>query len=141
MIKIFITLQSLQFISCQLGRWYHSAQELRPRRQIVLGVSSFFLKLKCSCCTILYKLQVHNIVIHSFKKLYSIYSYQKVLAIFSMLYNISLYLILYITVCTSENPTNALPLVTTGFFSISVSLLLLCRLFRNLLHFLDSTYK
>ena len=33
------------------------------------------------------------------------------------------------------------PWVTTNLFSISVSLLLLCRLFRNLLHFLDSTYK
>ena len=27
----------------------------------------FFLKLKCSCCILLLKLQVYNIVIHNFK--------------------------------------------------------------------------
>ena len=46
--------------------------------------------LKYSWCTVLRKLQVYNIVIHGFWRLYSIYSYYKVLAIFPVLYNMSL---------------------------------------------------
>ena len=47
-------------------------------------------------------LQVYNIMIHHFQKLYSICSYYKIMAIFPGLYNISCALfILYIVVCAS----------------------------------------
>ena len=66
-----------------------------------IGGDVFFFSLKYSCCTILYKLQLDNIVIHNFLKLYSVYSYYKILAIFPIVYNISLHIISYIIVCTS----------------------------------------
>ena len=46
--------------------------------------------LMYSCCMVLYKLQVYNIVIHNIQRLYSIYSYYKILVILPVLYNISL---------------------------------------------------
>ena len=56
---------------------------------IIISFVKLFL-LKYSCCTILYKLQVYNIVIYNFERLYFIYSCNKILAIFTLLYNISL---------------------------------------------------
>ena len=49
----------------------------------------YLLKLK-KYCSLWYMFQVYNIVIHNFKRLYSIYSYYKILTIFPVLYNISL---------------------------------------------------
>ena len=43
-----------------------------------------------------YYVQVYNIVIHYFERLYAIYSYHKILAFFPVLYNISLYFIYFI---------------------------------------------
>ena len=62
-----------------------------PLSHRVFPILPFLKKflLKYGWCALLYKLQVYNIVIHNFLRLYSIYSY-KILAIFPMLYNISL---------------------------------------------------
>ena len=64
-----------------------------------------------------------------------------------MLYHISLFLVLYLLVCTSSSPTPILLLpcflsllVTTKLFSTSVSLLL-CHYSHKFVLFLDSTYK
>ena len=88
--------------------------------------------LRYSWFTILYEFQVCNILIHNFKRLYSIMVIVKYW-LYSLFYTIdpcNLF-ISYIVVWTSELPTSILPLlhsfsalVTTSLFSISVSLFL-----------------
>ena len=56
---------------------------------VFISFFTLFKKLKYSWYTILNKLQVYNIVIHSFYSLYYIYSYCKIFAVFPM-YTISI---------------------------------------------------
>ena len=72
------------------------------------------LNFKYSCYTILYKLKVYNRVIHSFSRLYSIYSYYKAVSIFPLLYNISLQLILYLIILYSYIASPIFPLPTSN---------------------------
>ena len=84
-----------------LYRWWHNILAVlyiswQPFHISTFRAATFFKKIKTifklnyTWCSTLYKLQVYNIVIHNFKRLYSIYSYYKILAMFPMLYNISL---------------------------------------------------
>ena len=97
----------------------------------------YFFKLRYSLCTILY-VPGDNIVIHNFKRFYSIYNY-KLLAIFPVLHtNIILaYLIhssLYPLITRPYlAPLPSLsPLVTTNFFSMSAFLVysVVCCIFK-----------
>lgn len=74
----------------------------------VAGWKSSFLKLKYSCCTIFYKLQVHNIVIYNFKDS-SPFTLTIKYRLYSLFYNAPCELILDLVVCTSSLPAPILP--------------------------------
>ena len=90
----------------------------------VISLKRFF-SLMYSWCTVLYKLQVYSIVIHSFWRLYSI-MVMITCCLYSLCYTVHHYSFFYI--CSSlyflipypylTAPTPLSPLVTTSLFSI-----------------------
>lgn len=81
-------------------------------------------------------LQVYNVVIHSFQRLYSICNYCRVLVVFRLLCKVA-WKVIYFTQSsfylllpspTSSFPPSLPPLVTTSLFSVSWSLLLFCHI-------------
>lgn len=52
-------------------------EERRCKASEPLTSQAFYFKLKDSRCTVLYKVQLHNMVTHHFYRFYSIFSYDK----------------------------------------------------------------